>query len=142
MSQSQAADSLVCCSCMNVALTLNFVAPLDKVVRAAPGGELVSRYILCPRWSLVCRTTHHNIGFLNVIKTEPPSTASAYCNMKDGAGFYLPAINGQWVDILDQKMQAEQQRPVLKHTNNEQMLHARRKDQHYSLFFPSSFFLP
>ena len=42
--------------------------------------------------------------------------------MKDGAGFYLPAINGQWVDILDQKMQAEQQRPVLKHTNNEQML--------------------
>ena len=62
--------------------------------------------------------------------------------MKDGAGFYLPAINGQWVDILDQKMQAEQQRPVLKHTNNEQMLHARRKDQHYLLFFPSSFFLP
>ena len=115
---------------MNVALTLNFVAPLDKVVRAAPGGELVSRYILCPRWSPVCRTTHHNIGFLNVIKTEPPSTASAYCNMKDGAGFYLPAINGQWVDILDQKMQAEQQRPVLKHTNNEQMLHARRKDKH------------
>ena len=40
--------------------------------------------------SSVPHYTHHFIGFLNVIKTEPPST---YCNMKDAEAVFISKLS-------------------------------------------------